>query len=316
MMTIDGAKVFEGRLGGEDDLRELDHFQIVAVNAIKDRFRNIRLPVKAGDREVVATFIARAHAESDYISAGFVPGEGMPDVPQMLGFDVTGPYEPTGISESTRAASGSSSAPRELGRGAAVRGAHSRQSRAARVPPNRDRGGHERAARVLSRRRRESGGVRDRHPEGPARDSLEHEIPLPSRARRPAGKARRPAKLMRVTDLELASRLAFFIWSQGPDEELLALAESNRLSDPKVYAQQIERLFADPRSKSLVTNFAFQWLSVRDIDVVEPDPRLYPNFDADLRAGVRRGDGAVPRQHPARRQQAASSRCSRRRTRS
>ncbi len=102
ILTIDGVKVFEASLGGEDDLRDLDHLQIVAVNAIKDRFKNIRVPVKAGNREVVATFIARDPAESDYQLQGFVPGEGVPDVPQMRGFDVVGPYSPTGISEETR----------------------------------------------------------------------------------------------------------------------------------------------------------------------------------------------------------------------
>ena len=96
-----------------------------------------------------------------------------------------------------------------------------------------------------------------------------------------------------MTDLELASRLAFFLWSEGPDEELLGLAENGRLGDPKVYAAQIRRMFADPRSKSLVTNFAFQWLSVRSLEAVEPDPRLYPNFDGDLRQRVRRRDGAL-----------------------
>jgi len=102
ILTIDGVKVFEASLGGEDDLRDLDHLQIVAVNAIKDRFKNIRVPVTAGDREVVATFIARDPAESDYQLESFVPGEGVTDVPQMRGFDVVGPYSPTGISVETR----------------------------------------------------------------------------------------------------------------------------------------------------------------------------------------------------------------------
>ena len=102
ILTIDGAKVFEASLGGEDDLRDLDHLQIVAVNAIKDRFKNIHVPVKAGNREVVATFIARDPAESDYQLESFVPGEGVPDVPQMRGLDVVGPYSPTGISVETR----------------------------------------------------------------------------------------------------------------------------------------------------------------------------------------------------------------------
>ena len=62
LLTIDGAKMFEANLGGEDDLRDVDHFQIAAVTAIKDRFRNIRIPVKAGYRQVGATFIARSYA--------------------------------------------------------------------------------------------------------------------------------------------------------------------------------------------------------------------------------------------------------------
>ena len=111
----------------------------------------------------------------------------------MLGFDVTGPYEPTGISESTREPQADLHLLRRRARPrrAALRRAHSEQSRAARVPPNGHRGGHRAAARFLSRGRRER-RIRGRHSEGPARDSLEHEIPLPSRARRPA--ARRGAR--------------------------------------------------------------------------------------------------------------------------
>jgi hypothetical protein len=90
-----------------------------------------------------------------------------------------------------------------------------------------------------------------------------------------------------ITDLELAWRLAFFLWSQGPDDELLALADSGRLSEPDVYAGQVRRMFADPRSETLVTNFAFQWLGVRRLDAIDPDPRLYPTFDEDLRHAFR-----------------------------
>ena len=92
--------MFEGELGGEDDLRDVDQLQIAAVNAIKDRFRDIRVPVKAGYREVGAAFIARSYAESDHRLQTFVPGEGIPDVPQMRGMEVVGPYDPSGISAS------------------------------------------------------------------------------------------------------------------------------------------------------------------------------------------------------------------------
>jgi hypothetical protein len=90
-----------------------------------------------------------------------------------------------------------------------------------------------------------------------------------------------------VTDLELAWRLAFFLWSEGPDEALLALAEAGTLHEPSVYDAQVQRMLADPRSESLVTNFAFQWLGVRRLDALDPDPRLFPTFDEDLRTAFR-----------------------------
>ncbi len=92
-----------------------------------------------------------------------------------------------------------------------------------------------------------------------------------------------PGQAYPITDTELASRLSFLLWSEGPDSELLDLAEAKRLSDPAVYDAQIHRMLGDRRAESLVTNFAFQWLSVRTLDTIDPDPRLFPNFDADLR---------------------------------
>src|SRR5690606_6541578 len=92
-----------------------------------------------------------------------------------------------------------------------------------------------------------------------------------------------PGQAYPLDDLELAWRLSFFLWSQGPDAELLALAEEGKLTDSEIYGQQVRRMLADPRSKALVTNFAFQWLGVRDLQAIDPDPRLFPTFDEDLR---------------------------------
>jgi len=92
----------------------------------------------------------------------------------------------------------------------------------------------------------------------------------------------------RISNFELASRLSFFLWSQIPDETLLDLATKGRLSDPVVLEQQVRRMLADPRSKSLVTNFAFQWLRVRDLDKIDPDAVLFPNFDAGLKNAFRK----------------------------
>jgi hypothetical protein len=102
----------------------------------------------------------------------------------------------------------------------------------------------------------------------------------------PAGLA--PGKSYRISDLDLASRLSFFLWSQGPDEQLLALAESGKLHQPQVLQQQVKRMLADARSKSLVSNFAFQWLVLDKADEVMPDATAYPEFDASLRSAMRK----------------------------
>jgi mono/diheme cytochrome c family protein len=102
----------------------------------------------------------------------------------------------------------------------------------------------------------------------------------------PAGVA--TGETYRLSDLELASRLSFFLWSSLPDETLLDLAIKKRLSDPEVLEQQVKRMLADPRSSSLVTNFVFQWLRVRDLDKIDPDAVLFANFDAGLKTAFRR----------------------------
>jgi len=94
--------------------------------------------------------------------------------------------------------------------------------------------------------------------------------------------------IYRLSDLELASRLSFFLWSTIPDEELLTLAAKQQLSAPKSLEAQVRRMLADPRSKTLTTNFAFEWLRVRDTAAFDPDPYTYPAFDSPLRAAIRR----------------------------
>jgi hypothetical protein len=92
----------------------------------------------------------------------------------------------------------------------------------------------------------------------------------------------------RITDVELASRLSFFLWSTIPDEELLAVAERGELSKPEVLERQVRRMITDPRSESLVKNFAGQWLFLRNIAGIQPDSTAFPNFDENLREALRR----------------------------
>ena len=92
----------------------------------------------------------------------------------------------------------------------------------------------------------------------------------------------------RLSDLELASRLSFFLWSSIPDDELLDLAGRRMLRDPAVLERQARRMLADPRSRNLVTNFAAQWLHLRNLDSIAPDMRAFPDFDDNLRQAFRR----------------------------
>ena len=92
----------------------------------------------------------------------------------------------------------------------------------------------------------------------------------------------------RVSDLELASRLSFFLWSSIPDEELLDVAAGGKLKEQTVLEQQARRMLADPRADSLVTDFAGQWLYLRNLAAQSPDARLFPDFDDNLRQAFRR----------------------------
>jgi hypothetical protein len=92
----------------------------------------------------------------------------------------------------------------------------------------------------------------------------------------------------RITDLELASRLSFFLWSTGPDDELLTVARQGRLKDPAVLERQVRRMLKDARAEALSVNFAGQWLNLRGMQSVGPLPMLFPDFDDPLRQAMRR----------------------------
>jgi hypothetical protein len=97
-----------------------------------------------------------------------------------------------------------------------------------------------------------------------------------------------PGSVHRVSDLELASRLSFFLWSSIPDDELLSIAERGALSEPAVLERQVKRMLGDPRSQALVKNFAGQWLFLRNVTRIQPDPAMFPNFDENLRQAMGR----------------------------
>jgi hypothetical protein len=98
----------------------------------------------------------------------------------------------------------------------------------------------------------------------------------------------KPGQPYRITDLELASRLSFFLWSSIPDDQLIEIASQNKLHNPMVLEQQVRRMLTDPKSESLVDNFGDQLLYLRNLPSTSPDGVFYPNWDDELRKSFRR----------------------------
>jgi hypothetical protein len=203
-----------------------------------------------------------------------VPGEGVPDVPRLYGMEIMGPYEPAGIGAQTPSRERIFTCyPRETSEerpcatqilSHLARGAFRRPVTAGYAEGGFETGIQKGLMAIL-------GSMKFLYRAEPGAPPAE----LP------------PGSEYAITDLELAWRLSFFLWSQGPDERLLGLAENGTLHEPAVLEAEVRRMLADPRSRTLVTNFAFQWLGVRRLDTIDPDPRLYPTFDEDLRRAFR-----------------------------
>jgi mono/diheme cytochrome c family protein len=285
IITIDGARVFEGKIGGEEDRKAVDQLQARGSAAISARFQNISVPIKAGPHKVGVTFIARTLAESDVILHSFTPGGGVGRSPRVGGVEVVGPFIPVGVAETPSRRRIFSCRPANTNEELTC--ATQIISTAARRAFRRPVSEQDLAAPLaFYREARKTGDF-----EAGIKDALTLVLASPKFLYRteqvPDHLA--PGASYRISDLELASRLSFFLWSGLPDDELLNAASQGKLKDPATLEKQVRRMLADPKSKSsLVTNFAFQWLNVRGIEAIEPDAFIFPNFDQNLRIAFRR----------------------------
>ncbi len=280
ILTVDGAKVFESHVGGEEDMKSIDQHQAPAVAAIRKRFEKIRVEVKAGPHQVGVTFVSRGMAESDNTLQSFVPGAGIDRLPRTTGVDLTGPFHPTGIGDTpsrTRIFVCRPQDPREeLPCANRILSEVARQ--AFRRPVTKD----DLATPVAFFKDGRQRGSFD----AGIQNALTAILSSPKflyRAEEASAEAE-PGAIYRIKGLELASRLSYFLWSQHPDDTLIDLATTGKLSDPVVLEQQVRRMLADSRSQSLVTNFDYQWLNMKGITEMDPDPALFPGFDTNLRA--------------------------------
>jgi mono/diheme cytochrome c family protein len=283
--TVDGAKVFESHIGGEEDLKAIDQQQAPAIGAINARFQNIPVTVKAGPHKVGVTFVARTFAESDDVLYAFRPGLGEERVPKMTGLQIAGPFTTAGLGDTPgrqrvfvcRPANADDQLP------CATKILSTLARRAYRRPvTDQDLA----APMTFYKEARAAGSDFEAAIESAMPTILASPKFLYRAERSPANVA--PGTIHKITDLELASRLSFFLTSRSPDDELIGAAEHGSLSDPQGLEAQVRRLLKDPRSHSLVTNFAFQWLKMRGLDEVDPDAVVFPNFDDSLRDGFRK----------------------------
>jgi hypothetical protein len=275
---LDGKEFWRTTLGGEEDHKAIDQRLDDAVAEINGRLRNIRFHATAGQHTVAVTFLRRSYAQNDARTVQYTPGDdrrpanplegGQHRVPAVHVFQVKGPVKVTGLSDSesrkkifscrpTSVADERACAEKIIGR--LARQAFRRPVTAEDLDP----------LMAFYERGRKSDGF-----EGGVRESIAVILSSPHFLYRAEAAVDSGARML--TDLELASRLSFFLWSSLPDDELLSLAEKGELSRPERLKAQVRRMIADPRGLSLTRDFAFQWLNVAKMDTIVPSTALFP----------------------------------------
>ena len=301
-VTVDGRRVFLGTVGGDAEREGAGAGSITDRSDAIDARLRARVPVTAGPHLVGATFIRKIGEGTQRLrpflrsSAGTYDSTGRPHIETLT---IAGPFTQAGPGDtpsrrrifSCRAVKPSVANDEACAKKILSTLAHRAYQKAGH------RGRDDGPARLLQERRGET-QLRGRHPDGPAPHPREPDVHLPRR--RGSREADAPGATYRLSDLELASRLSFFLWSSIPDDELLELAERDRLGTPAVLEQQVRRMLADPRAEALVENFAGQWLHIRNLQNIVPNHDEFPDFDDKLREALPSGDGAVLRKRDAR----------------
>ena len=286
--SVDGSRVFTATVGGQDDWVTLLATPGPGADRVDARLQT-RVKINAGSRRVGVTFVEKTGARNQ---AWFRPLIGTTDVvdadgvPRIDSVTITGPVNVTGSGDTPsrrRIFSCRPSTGAQGERTCATTIARTLARRAFRRPVT--------AAEVQDllayfEQGRRARGTFDGGVQMLVRRILADPAFVFRTEPEPAGAAVGAA--YRVDDIELASRLSFFLWSSIPDEALLQLAETRRLSTERVFTAQVRRMLSDARASALVSNFAGQWLQLRNLQRVSPDPMKYPDFDDDLRQAFRR----------------------------
>ncbi|PWU00094.1 MAG: hypothetical protein C5B51_25920 [Terriglobia bacterium] len=284
--SVDGRRIHVAKLGGEDDLADLFRKPTDTGDAVDARMR-VRARVTAGPHDVIAAFVQQPLVEpvrlQPYVRSS-VDNFDWSGHPHLQTLTIAGPFHASkaGDTPSRRRIFVCHPA------GPAAEEPCARQivttlvRRAYRRPPNEM--DIQRAMQFYV------SGRRNGDFEAGIELALERILASPNFVfrveRDPSGTG--PGTVYRIGDVELASRLSFFLWSSIPDDELLRVAAGGKLKNPAVLSRQMQRLLSDSRAMALVSNFAGQWLQLRNLRNVQPNTDLFPDFDDNLRQAFRR----------------------------
>src|SRR5687768_6009702 len=293
-MAIDGARLTVVTAGGREDFGRMAE-NPGTFGAELDKKLTVRLPVKAGTHKIWATTVLKSHAPRDDLIKPFlrttVDGLDIMGDPSVDRITIEGPFAATSPGDTAsrrkilscrpKAAAQETACARQILTGLA--------RQAYRKPVDKATTG---VLMDFYSRGRKAGGNFERGIESALQFILaspeflyrvEPDPPSRSALRRDES----TAQVYQLGDLELASRLSFFLWSSLPDEPLVTLAAQGKLRQPAVFEQQVRRMLADARSKTLIDNFAEQWLHLRNLKNSNPDLGAFPDFDDNLRQAMK-----------------------------
>jgi hypothetical protein len=285
-ISVDGTRVHLASFGGDKDVTASSDNPTTTGDEIDERF-TVRVPVKAGPRDITVTFLEKTHGYNSrrlqsYVrsSADTIDFSGHPHIDQFL---MTGPFNPTGVGDtpSRRAifVCKPSSAAEELGCARKILTPLARRAYRGDLTD----GDLAIVLDFYARGRKQAGTF-----DGGIDMALRRVLASPKFLMRvepdPAGVVAGTA--YQISDLALASRLSFFLWSSIPDDELLAVAAKGELKKPAVLDRQVRRMLADPKAEALVSNFAGQYLYLRNLRNKVPNSFQFPDFDDDLRRAM------------------------------
>ncbi len=274
IVTLDNKVVYETVIGGEADMKLYDQVQDGALDKANAKLKNIRFFATAGPHKIGVTFKRRTFAESDDQLQVFAPGGGQDRFYRVGSFQLRGPFNAKGIG-STPSRDRIFVCRPPAGASAEVQTACARQimttlaRRAYRRPVT--------ATDINDLMRYYQDGIKNGFDEG-VRTAITGMLASPFFLYRteqvPAGL--RAGQSYAIPDLELASKLSFFLWNTIPDDELLQLGIDGKLKDPATLDRQVRRMLADPRAATLAGNFVPQWLDMKRLDEIVPDSSVFP----------------------------------------